>query len=212
MEKNARTLAVMLDVLAQVEAPHAVFGGLLAMLYGKRPRTSDVDMMVPRSAFEPAKAAFEQRGYQVRHFPFLLRIVPRGELEPVGDLLMAESTAAVSAAFVARTPAHILSQTVSAIPRGEFVALKFEAAVRTRRLRRDRRTDVYDIVGVLERGFGPQDERAAARLADKMFPGAVGDLASLLDDLRHGRWPRTVRRAQLRTTLLHRQARAFLRR
>jgi hypothetical protein len=213
MEKNARTLAVMLDALAQVESPHAVFGGLLAMHYGKRLRTGDVDMLVPRTTFGPLRTAFEQRRYEVRQFPFLMRIVPRGEFAPVGDFVMAESTAAVRAAFVARTPAQILGQTVSAVPRGEFVALKFEAAIRSRRrLPKDRRIDVYDIVGVLERGFGPQDERAAARLAREMFPGAVEDLASLLDDLRHGRWPRTVIRAQMRTALLHRQAAIAFRR
>jgi hypothetical protein len=207
MEKHAHTLAVMLDALAQVDAPHAVFGGLLAMLYGNRLRTGDVDMLVPRSTFGPLKAAFEQRGYEVREFPFLMRIVPRGEPVPVGDFVMAESTAAVWSAFVARTSAHILGQNVSAVPRGEFVALKFEAAVRSRRrLREDRRTDVYDIVGVLERGFGPEDELAAARLAREMFPGAVADLASVLDDLRHGRWPRAVIRAEMRKALLHRQA------
>ncbi len=51
---------------------------------------------------------------------------------------------------------------------------------------------MYDIAGVLERGFGPQDERAALQLARTMFPGAEAGLASLLDDLRHGCWPRVV--------------------
>jgi hypothetical protein len=212
MEKNAHTLAAILDALAQVGAPHAVFGGLLAEYYGKRRATSDVDMLVPRSAFEPLKRELEQRGYDVRQFPFLLKIVPRGEREPVGDLVVAESNAVVKAAFAARVPTAILGLAVSVVPRGVFVALKFEAAVRSRRLSKDRVGDLHDIHGVLERGFSPQDEQLAVELAGKMFPGAVADLASVLDDLRDGRWPRVVMRAEMRAALLRRQGTAALRR
>ena len=212
MEQNARTLAVMLEALDQIDAPHAVFGGLLAVLYGKRQRTGDVDMLVPGSSFGRLKAAFEQRGYEVRQHRYFFQILRRGEPRPVGDLVIAESTAALRAAFTARNSAQILGQAVCAVPRGEFVALQFEASVRSRRLTRDQRSDVYDIAGVLERGFGPQDERAALQLARTMFPGAEADLASLLDDLRHGCWPRVVIRARMRTALLHRQAALALRR
>lgn len=196
----------MVGALTQIQTPYAVFGGLLATLYGGRRRTRDVDMLVPASAFASIRTWFERQGYRVRHFPFLMKIVPRNQLESVGDFVMAESTAALEAAFAARTPAWILGQSVSAVPPGEFVALKFEAAVRSRRPLTDRRLDVYDIVGVLERGLGPQEERAAARLAGRMFPGAVADLASLLEDLRRGLWPRVVVRAEMRAALLHRQA------
>lgn len=205
-ECNARTLALMVGMLARTRTPYAVFGGLLAMLYGNRRRTSDVDMLVPASALAALRCAFEQQGYRIRQFPFLLKIIPRSQLQPVGDFVMAESTKALAGAFAARNPASILGQTVSAVPRGEFVALKYEAAVLSRRPLIDRRLDVYDIAGVLESGFGPEDERAAARLAGQMFPGAAADLASLLEDLRRGRWPRVVIRADMRTALLHRQA------
>src|SRR5262249_22289499 len=133
MEQNASTLAIMLDALGQIGAPHAVFGGLLAILYGKRQRTRDVDMLVPMSSFGRLKAAIEQRGYEVRQHRFRLKVLQRSELRPVGDLVIAESTAALRAAFIARKPAQILGQTVCAIPRGEFVALQFEASVGSRR-------------------------------------------------------------------------------
>jgi hypothetical protein len=212
MEQTGRILDFMLEALAEVDAPYAVFGGLLAILYGKRQVTGDVDLLVPKSGFEPLKNALRRRGYQIREHRFLLRVVPPAKLKPIADLVMVESSTAVRMAFMARVPTRVLGRIVHVIPRGEFVAQKFEASVRSRRLSRDRRVDVYDIIGVLERGFGPEDERAAQRLAVMMYPGAAADLASLLDDLRHGRWPRVVKRAQLRSALLHRQAAVALRR
>jgi hypothetical protein len=211
MDENARTLAVMLDALAQVGAPHAVFGGLLAQYYGTRRATGDVDLLVPRHALEPLEPALRHRGYEVRRYPYLLRMFSPGRPEPVGDFVMVESNAVVESAFAARTPGEILGLPVSVVPRGVFVALKFEAAVRSRRLSKDRVTDVHDIRGVLARGFGPQDEQLATQLAAKMFAGAVPDLASFLDDLRSERWPRVVVRAEMRNALLRRQGLAALR-
>jgi hypothetical protein len=212
MEKNARTLAAMLDALAQVGAPHAVFGGLLAEYYGTRRGTGDVDLLVPRSAFGPLKAALERREYEVREFPYLLKMYPRHERGAVGDFVVAESNAVVQAAFAARAPAEILGLPVSVVPRGVFVALKFEAAVRSWRPSKDRTGDVHDIHGVLMRGFGAYDERIAAELAGKMYAGAVPELASFLDDLRRGRWPRVVVRAEMGASLLRRHGLSTLRR
>jgi hypothetical protein len=50
--------------------------------------------------------------------------------------------------------------------------------------------DVADIVRVLEKQFGPEDEALAADIVGKMYPGAVADLEELLDDVRHGRRPK----------------------
>jgi hypothetical protein len=210
--RNAQTLTAMLDALAQVGAPHALFGGLLAQHYGRRRSTEDVDLLVPRSAREPLKVALQQRGYDVREFPFLFKIVPRGERLPVGDVVVAETNGVVRAAFAARTLAEILGLRVSVVPRGVFVAMKFEAAVRSRRRSKDRATDVNDVYGVLQRGFEPQDEQLAAKVAREMYPGAVAELESFLDDLRHGRWPRGAARAEARASLLRHQGLRRLRR
>jgi len=202
----------MLDALTHVDAPHALFGGLLAEYYGRRRETSDVDMLVPRSAFEPLKAIFKQRGYAVREFPFLLKIVPRGQREPVGDLVVAESNAVIRTAFALRIPAEIFGMRVSIVPRGAFVALKFEAAVRSKRQWKDRVIDLHDIRNVLHRHFTQQDELLATALAQNMFPGAATQLESVLNDLRMGKWPRVMIRAEMRAGLLRRQGAAAMRR
>jgi hypothetical protein len=211
MEENARTLSVMLEALTEVGASHAVFGGLLTGYYGKERATADVDMLVSRKSFEPLKAALPQRGYQVRQFQYVLKMSRPGEPKPVGDFVVVETNAVLQAAFEGRTPAKILELPVNIVQRGAFVALKFEAAVQSRRLSRAA-LDVHDIRGVVEREFGPLDEQAAAALAGKMYHGAVADLAWLIDDLRHGRWPRVVTRAHLRAALLQRQGFSVLRR
>jgi hypothetical protein len=54
----------------------------------------------------------------------------------------------------------------------------------------DKMQDVADIVRVLEKYFGPEDEQLAVELAGKMHPGAVADLEELIDDVRHGRRPK----------------------
>jgi hypothetical protein len=216
MRENAHTLATlatlatMLDALAQVGAPHALFGGLVAGYHGKARATGDVDMIVPTRFFGPLQAGLEQRGYDVRHFAYLMKIYRRGEPESVGDFVMLETNPVLRAAFAATAPGEILGLPVSVVRRGVFVALKFEAAVTPKRRPKDRALDVADIRGVLEREFGPEDERLAAEIAGKMHPGAVTDLGALLDDLRNGRWPTVVRRAEMRAALLVRRGLAPL--
>lgn len=212
MEQNARTLAVMLDALAQVPAPHAIFGGLAAMLYGKRQRTKDVDMLVPESAFDVLIPALEQRGYAIREHRFLLKMYLPGQPKSVGDMVIAESSATLRAAFMTRVSVQALGQRACAVAPGAFVALQFEASLQSKRLTRDRRRDVYDIAEVLQRGFGPQDEALAWQIAGAMYPGAQAELVRYLDEVRHGHWPRSVLRAQMQTTLFHRHAALALRR
>lgn len=50
--------------------------------------------------------------------------------------------------------------------------------------------DVVDIARVLEKKFGPEDERLAVAIVGKMYPGAVADFQELIDDVRHGRRPK----------------------
>jgi hypothetical protein len=94
------------------------------------------------------------------------------------------------AAFAATTPGEILGLPVSMVQRGAFVALKFHAAVSPTRQLGDKIQDVADIVRVLEKELGPEDERLAVAIAGKMYPGAVADLEELIDDVRHGRRPK----------------------
>jgi len=84
----------------------------------------------------------------------------------------------------------MLGLRVNVVRRGAFIALKFHAAVSPTRQLVDKMQDVVDIVRVLEREFGPEDERLAAGIADKMYPGAVAELKELIDDVRHGRRPK----------------------
>ena len=205
MEKIACTLAMMLDSLAEAGAQHALFGGLVAGFYGNARPTADIDMLVSRNCIVPLQTAVERRGYAVRHFPYLMRMYLHGEPQSVGDFVMLEANAVLRAAFATATPGEILGLPLNVVQRGVFVALKFEAAVTLKRRQQDRALDVADIRGVLRKEFGPQDERLAFAIAGRMRPGAVSDLGALLDDLRQGRWPRVVRRAELQTGLLLRR-------
>jgi hypothetical protein len=190
MDENRRTLAALLDALAEVGARHALIGGLVAGYYGKGRATVDVDLLVPKRFMKRLRAALERRGYEVRAFPDMMRMYVPGEPESVGDVVVQESNPVLRAAFAATTPSTILGLTTSMVRRGAFVALKFHAAVSLTRKLTDKMQDVVDIGRVLEREFGPEDERLATEIAGKMYPGAVADLQELLDDMRHGRRPK----------------------
>lgn len=190
MEKNARTLAALLEALAEVGSPHALIGGLVAGYYGKGRATVDVDLLVPKRFMKRLRAALERRGYEVRAFPDMVRMYVPGEPESVGDLVVNEANPVLRAAFAATTPGEILGLPVSVVRRGAFVALKFHAAVSPTRQLGDKIQDVADIVRVLEKEFSLDDERLAVEIAATMYPGAVADLEELIDDVRHGRRPK----------------------
>jgi hypothetical protein len=190
MDKNTRTLAALLDSLTEVGARHALIGGLVAGHYGKGRATVDVDLLVPKRFMKRLQAALERRGYEVRTFPDMMRVYVSGEPESVADLVVQEANPVLRAAFAATTPGAILGLPVSVVRRGAFVALKFHAAVSPTRQLMDKMQDVVDIGRVLEKEFGPEDERLAVQIAGKMYPGAVADLEELIDDVRHGRRPK----------------------
>lgn len=190
MDKNARTLAAILDALSEVGARHALIGGLVAGYYGKGRATVDVDLLVPKRFMKRIQAALEQRGYEVRTFPDMMRMYVPGEPESVGDLVVQEANPVLRAAFTATTPGSILGLPVSMVRRGAFVALKFHSALSPTRQLTDKMQDVVDIVRVLDREFGPDDEQLAVAIVGKMYPGAVADFEEMLDDVRHGRRPR----------------------
>lgn len=81
----------------------------------------------------------------------------------------------------------MLGHPVRVVPRGALVALKFHAAISTRRAIGDRYQDVADIGRILARRFDPADEQLALEIAAHASPGAETELAQLIDDLRHGR-------------------------
>jgi hypothetical protein len=208
MERNRRTLADILDALEDVGARHAVLGGLLAGFHGAERATADVDVLLPRAYVKQVQTGLDRRGYIVRPFPNVTKIWVHGEPVSLGDLLPLETNQVLRAAFAATEPAVILGLPVSAVKRGAYVALKFEAAAATRRQPRDRARDVADIRAVLAKTFDPQDEHLAAEIAAKMYPGAVADLESLIEDVRCERPPRVAIRAAKRSALLTRQGTA----
>lgn len=205
MNRNAQTLAVLLDVFAEVGAQHALFGGLVAGYYGKERGTADVDLLVSRRFIQPIQVRIKRRGYVVQQFPYILKMFVPGESKSAGDLVVQETNCVLSSAFAATAPGLILGFPVNVVRRGVFVALKFQAATTSRRRLRDRIRDVLDIRGVLEKEFGPQDEQLAAEIAGKMYPGATKDLEGLVKDVRCGRWPQSARTAAIHSGLLLRR-------
>jgi hypothetical protein len=205
MRKNAQTLAVILDTLADVGAQHALFGGVVAGYYGNGRPTADVDVLVSRCFIKHISARIEQRGYLVREFQHLLKMYVPGELKSAGDIVVQETNSVLSAAFLATAPGLIFGLPVKIVKRGVFVALKFQAATTLRRRLRDRIRDVQDIRQVLEKEFGPQDQQLASDIAAKMYPGAEKQLEGLITDLRYGRWPQAARRAAIHSRLLVRR-------
>jgi hypothetical protein len=190
MDKNTRTLAALLEALAEVGARHALIGGLVAGYYGKGRATVDVDLLVPKRSMRRLQAALEKRGYEVRTFPGMMRMYVPGELEAAGDLVEQEAHPVLHAAFAATTPGMILGFPVRIVRRGAFVALKFHAAVSPTRQATDKAQDVVDIMRVLDKQFGPGDERLAVQIVSKIYPGAEAEFRTLLDDVRHGRRPK----------------------
>lgn len=209
MERNARSLAIILEALEDIGAQHALFGGLAASYYGAARAAKDVDLLLCGSVIKQVQAGLERRGYTMRQFPHVTKMYVPGEPTSIADLVAQETNGVLRAAFAAATPAVILGLPVSIVKRGVFVALKFDAAM-TRRRPKERIRDLADIRAVLAKEFGHEDERLAIEIAGNMYPGAVTDLKSLIDDLRHGRQPRVALRAARRSALLIRHGLAGL--
>lgn len=84
-------------------------------------------------------------------------------------------------------PARVLGHAVRIVSRGALVALKFLAAISTRRPLEDRYQDLADLGRIVAKRFAAEDEQLALEVAAHAYPGAERELAALLDDLRHSR-------------------------
>jgi hypothetical protein len=185
MADNKKVLADLLEIMAAEQVKYALVGGLVAGLYGKDRATVDVDMLVPRRVKARLEAALVSRRYVVKTSEDMIRAYKRGVA--VADLVVREANPVLRAASAKTEPAVILGLPVDVVPRGAFVALKFNAAISPTRQIQDKYQDVADIGNVLVRHFTPADERLAKSLAAKIYQGADKELVELIDDLRHGR-------------------------
>jgi hypothetical protein len=111
---------------------------------------------------------------------------PRSK-EAVADLVWREANPVLEAAAKEVVSATILGLPVRIVKRGAFVALKYHAAISPTRRPADKHQDVSDIMEVLDRKFGPVDEKLAVRIAEQAYPGGGQNLAEMLDDIRHHR-------------------------
>jgi len=192
MNDQARTLGELKVIIEEIGAEHALVGGLVAGHYGRPRATIDVDFLVPGNKLERLARALEKRGYVVRRaLPDMIRVLPPGanlgEDEAIADLVSKDANAVLKAAFAMTEPADILGHRVKIVQRGAFVALKFHAAVSYRRRLGDRYQDVVDIERVIKKHFDEKDMQVARTIAEKMFPGAPGELEKMVEDLRAGR-------------------------
>jgi hypothetical protein len=187
MADNKRTLADLLLSLDSAGASHVLIGGLVAGYYGKPRATVDVDMLIPKRTAAKVEAELVSRGYAVEKSTDMLRVCRQRSKAPVADLLFRESHPLLKAAYAHSIRAVILRHEVHVVTRGAFVALKFHAAISPQRDYGDKLQDVADIARVLSKGFAPEDEALAIRIAEKAYTGAGSELERLLDDLRHRR-------------------------
>ena len=107
--------------------------------------------------------------------------------EAIADLVAREANAVFDAAAAHTEPATVLGHQIRIVPRGALVALKFHAAVSSRRAIEDRYQDVADIGRIIAKRFDEADEQLALDIAAKAYGGARDELRELIDDLRHGR-------------------------
>ena len=191
LDERARTLAELSVILAEVGSDHAVIGGIAVGYHGRLRATVDVDLLVPREKLEPLARALRSRGYLVTQTPDMVQVYPGGadpeEADSIADLVAREANPVLEAAARVAEPATVLGHPVRIVPRGALVALKFHAAISTRRAIGDRYQDVADIGRIVAKRFKPADEELALQIAAHAYPGAELELATLLDDLRHGR-------------------------
>lgn len=191
LEARARTLAELAEIFAEVGADHALIGGIAVGYYARKRATEDVDLLVPRGRLDALAAAFTARGYVVVQPRDRVRVYPAGadpaEDEALADLVAWEANPELAAAARAAEPATVLGHGVRIVPRGALVALKFHSAVSPRRAVEDRHQDVADIGRIIKKRWEPEDHALALQIASLPYPGAEGELAKLLDDLKHGR-------------------------
>lgn len=191
LDDRARTLAELTEIFAEVGSDHVLIGGIAVGHHGRLRATVDVDMLVPRVRLGPLARAFEQRGYVVMQTPDMVRVYPPGadpqHDEAIADLVAREANPVFDAAARHHESATVLGHAVQIVPRGALVALKFHAAISTRRPIGDRYQDIADIGRIIARRFDGADEQVALEIAAHSCPGADGHLATLIDDLRNGR-------------------------
>jgi len=191
LDARARTLAELSEILAEVGSDHAVIGGIAVGFHARLRATVDVDMLVPRNKLGSLARALRSRGYVVTQTQDMVRVYPAAadpeQTDAIADLVAREANPVLEAAAREAEPATVLGHPVRIVPRGALVALKFHAAISTRRAIEDRYQDVADIGRIVARRFEPADEQLALRIAAHAYSGAEAELAALLDDLRHGR-------------------------
>ncbi len=177
--------------MVEVGSDHVVIGGIAVGYHGRLRATVDVDMLVPRDKLEALAQALRSRGYVVAHTRDMVRVYPPAadpeHAEAIADLVAREANPVLEAAARVAGPAMVLGHRVRIVPRGALVALKFHAAISPRRAIEDRYLDVSDIGRIIKKRFDPGDEQLALQIAAHAYPGAEVELATLLDDLRHGR-------------------------
>jgi hypothetical protein len=191
LEERARTLGELSAIFVEIGSDHALIGGIAVGFHGRLRATVDVDLLVPREKLEPLAHALRARGYVITQTQDMVRVYPAksdpDEAEAFADLVAREAHPVLEAAASTAEPATVLGHRVRIVPRGALVALKFHAAISTRRAVGDRYQDVADISRVIARRFEPADEELAMRIAAHCYPGAEMELAKLIDDLRNGR-------------------------
>jgi hypothetical protein len=184
-------LAELSVILTEVGSDHAVIGGIAVGYHGRLRATVDVDMLVPRDKLEALAHALRARGYVVAHTQDMVRIYPPAadpdHAESIADLVAREANPVLEAAARVAEPATVLGHPVRIVPRGALVALKFHDLRSPGRAIADRYQDVSDIGRIIKKRFEPEDEQQALQIAAHAYPGAEVELATLLDDLRHGR-------------------------
>jgi len=191
LDERARTLAELSVILSEVGSDHALIGGIAVGYHGRLRATVDVEMLVPRAKLGPLAHALRARAYVVAHTHDMVRVYPPAadpdDAESIADLVAREANPVFEAAARVTEPATVLGHQVRIVPRGALVALKFHAAISLRRAIEDRYQDVADIGRIMAKRFKPEDEQLALQIAAHAYPGAEVKLATLLDDLRHGR-------------------------
>ena len=191
LDERAQMVAVLSDVLTEVGSEHALIGGIAVGYHGRLRATVDVDLLVPRNKLGALSAALAARGYVVVQTLDMVRVYMPGAdpetAEAIADLVAREANAVFDAAAAHTEPATVLGHQIRIVPRGALVALKFHAAVSSRRAIEDRYQDVADIGRIIAKRFDEADEQLALDIAAKAYDGARDELRELIDDLRHGR-------------------------